>query len=87
MKISCKNEEKNRNSCNPLQNHVPVKNSSGKRRKKRNPQESWQERLFCPKNKFLKTGITNLVNWAAADHPAAAEDHCHRLPCYWLDDQ
>jgi hypothetical protein len=32
--------KKNRNSCNPLQNHVPVKNSSGKRRKKkilRNP--------------------------------------------------
>ncbi len=32
--------EQNRNSCNPLQNHVPVKNSSGKRRKKkilRNP--------------------------------------------------
>jgi hypothetical protein len=24
--------EKNRNYCNPLQNHVPVKNSSGKRR-------------------------------------------------------
>jgi hypothetical protein len=24
----------------PLQNHVPVKNSSGKHRKKRNPQES-----------------------------------------------
>jgi hypothetical protein len=29
-----------RNSCNPLQNHVPVKNSSGKHRKKRNPQAS-----------------------------------------------
>jgi hypothetical protein len=27
--------EKNRNSCVPLQNHVPVKNSSGKRRKKK----------------------------------------------------
>jgi len=26
--------KKNRNSCNPLQNHVPVKNSSGKHRKK-----------------------------------------------------
>jgi hypothetical protein len=26
---------KNRNSCNPLQNHVPVKNSSGKHRKKK----------------------------------------------------
>jgi hypothetical protein len=31
---------KNRNSSNPLQNLVPVKNSSGKHRKKRNPQES-----------------------------------------------
>jgi len=27
--------EKNRNYCNPLQNHVPVKNSSGKHRKKK----------------------------------------------------
>jgi hypothetical protein len=50
-----------RNSCDPLQNHVPVKNSSGKHRKKRNPQESWQERFFGPKIKFLKTGICNLV--------------------------
>jgi hypothetical protein len=25
---------KNRNSCDPLQNHAPVKNSSGKHRKK-----------------------------------------------------
>ena len=33
-KNSCKNE-KNRNSCDPLQNHVPVKNSSKKRRKKK----------------------------------------------------
>jgi hypothetical protein len=33
----------------PLQNHVPVKNSSGKHRKKRNPQESCQERIFGPK--------------------------------------
>jgi hypothetical protein len=31
-----------------------------KTRKKRNHQESWQERFFCPKNKFLKTGICNL---------------------------
>jgi hypothetical protein len=30
--------------------------------KKRNPQESWQEWFFCPKNKFLKTGICNLAN-------------------------
>jgi hypothetical protein len=32
--------KKNRNYCDPLQNHVPVRNSSGKRRKKeilRNP--------------------------------------------------
>jgi hypothetical protein len=35
-----------RNSCDPLQNHVPVKNSSGNPGKKRNPQESWQERFF-----------------------------------------
>jgi len=27
--------EKNRNYCDSLQNHVPVKNSSGKRRKKK----------------------------------------------------
>jgi hypothetical protein len=37
---------KDRNSCDHLQNHVPVKKSSGKYRKKRNPQESWQERVF-----------------------------------------
>jgi hypothetical protein len=29
------NAAKNRNSCDPLQNHVPVKNSSGKCRKKK----------------------------------------------------
>jgi hypothetical protein len=40
---------KNRNSCNHLQNHVPVKKSSGKHRKNRNPQESWQERFFWSK--------------------------------------
>jgi len=40
--------EKNRNSCD-LSNHVPMKNSSGKRRKKRNPQESWQEWFFGSK--------------------------------------
>jgi hypothetical protein len=33
-KKSCKNG-KNRNFCDPLQNHVPVKNSSGKRREKK----------------------------------------------------
>jgi hypothetical protein len=40
---------KNRNSCDHLQNHIPVKNSSGKHREKRNPQESWQERFFWSK--------------------------------------
>jgi hypothetical protein len=38
-----------------------VKNSSRKRRKKRNSQESCQERFLDQKNKFLKTGITNLA--------------------------
>ncbi len=38
--------EKNRNYCDPLQNHVPVKKSSGKCRKNKNPQESCQERFF-----------------------------------------
>jgi hypothetical protein len=33
----------------PLQNHVPVKNSTRKRRKNRNPQESCQEQWFGPK--------------------------------------
>jgi hypothetical protein len=47
-KNSCKNG-KTRNSCDPLQNHVPVKNTSGKRRKKRIPQESCQERFFGSK--------------------------------------
>ena len=28
--------------------------------RKKNPQESCQERFLGPKNKFLKTGITNL---------------------------
>jgi hypothetical protein len=32
-----------------------------KTQEKRNPQESWQEHFFRPKNKFLKTGITNLA--------------------------
>jgi len=56
--------EKNRNSCDPLQNHVPVKNSSGKCRKKteilRNPVRNG---FLGPKNKFLKTGFTNLAKW------------------------
>jgi hypothetical protein len=44
---------KNRNSCDPLQNHVPVKNSSGNSGKKRNPQESIFLLFLSPKNKFL----------------------------------
>jgi hypothetical protein len=32
---------KNKYFCDPLQNHSPVKKSSGKHRKKRNPQESF----------------------------------------------
>ena len=39
--------------------------SFGKCRKKINPQESWQEHFFHPKNTFLKTGITNLAAAAA----------------------
>jgi hypothetical protein len=53
---SCKNPvkvAKNRNSWHPLQNSVPVKNSSGKHRKKRNPKESFFLLFFGPKNKFL----------------------------------
>jgi hypothetical protein len=50
-----------RNSCDPLQNQVPVKNSSEKHRKKkeilRNPGRNG---FIGPKNKFLKTGISNL---------------------------
>jgi len=41
--------EKNRNYCDPLQNHVPVKKSSGICRKKKNPQESCQERFLGSK--------------------------------------
>jgi hypothetical protein len=37
--------------CDPLQNHFPVKNLSGKHRKKRNPQESFI--LLNPQNRFL----------------------------------
>jgi hypothetical protein len=48
--------KKNRNSCDPLQNHVPVKNSSGKKIL-RNPVRNG---FWVKKNKFLKTGITNL---------------------------
>ncbi len=52
--------KKNRNSCDPLQNHVPVKNSSGKRRKKNILRYPVRNGFLGPKNKFLKTGITNL---------------------------
>jgi len=38
--------EKNRNYCDPLQNHIPVNNSSEICRKKKNPQESCQERFL-----------------------------------------
>jgi hypothetical protein len=47
-KKSCEAAE-NKNSCNPLQNHVPVKKSSGKRWEKRNPKESCQERFLGSK--------------------------------------
>jgi hypothetical protein len=53
---------KSRNTCNHLQNHVPVKICSRKHRKKINPQEFWQERFFWSKNKFLKTEIYNLAD-------------------------
>jgi hypothetical protein len=58
---------KNRNSCNHLQNHIPVKNSFRKHRKKRNPQESWQEQLFCskkliPENKNMQPWIEKPQN-------------------------
>jgi len=35
LQKNCVKSEKNRNSCDPLQNHAPVKNSSGKHRKKK----------------------------------------------------
>ena len=44
---------KNRNSSNPLQNRVPVKNSSEKHRKKRNPQESCFFLFLSPPKRFL----------------------------------
>jgi hypothetical protein len=72
QKIPVKSE-KNRNYCDPLQNHVPVKNSSGKRRKKilRNPVRN---AFLGPKNKFLKTGITNLAEGKAKELPASAPE-------------
>jgi hypothetical protein len=52
---------KNRNSCNHLQNHVPVKKFLWKTQEKkeilRNPGRNG---FFGPKIKFLKTGICNL---------------------------
>jgi hypothetical protein len=50
-----------RNSCNPLRNHVPVKKSSGKHRKKKKSSGILVGTGFLgPKIKFLKTGICNL---------------------------
>jgi hypothetical protein len=80
-KKSC-DSGKNRNSCDHLQNHLPVKNSSGKHRKKilRNP---GRNRFFGPKNKFLKTGICNLgahdttSEWSII-HDETFEDAHHR---------
>jgi hypothetical protein len=51
---------KNRNSCDHLQNHIPVKNSSGKHRKKEILRNPGRNGFFGPKNKFLKTEICNL---------------------------
>ena len=54
-------KQKNRNSCDPFQNHIPVKKLLRKTQEKteilRNPGRNV---FFHPKNKFLKTGITNL---------------------------
>jgi hypothetical protein len=53
--------KKNRNSCDPLQNHVPMKKISGKHRKKiilRNPVRNC---FLGPNIKFLKTRICNLA--------------------------
>jgi hypothetical protein len=51
---------KKRNSCNPLQNHIPVKNFSGKHRKKRNPQEFCFFCFWAPKIDSCQTGMGNL---------------------------
>jgi hypothetical protein len=42
-----------RNSCDPLQNHVPVKNSSGKHRKKKKSSGILFFLFLSPKNRFL----------------------------------
>jgi hypothetical protein len=48
-KKSCKSE-KNRNSCDPLQNHVTVKNSSGKCSKKKKSSGFLAGKVFGSKN-------------------------------------
>jgi hypothetical protein len=53
--------KKSRNSCDPLQNHVPAKNSSRKHRKKKILRNPVRNAFLGPKNKFLKIGITNLA--------------------------
>ena len=47
VKNSCESKKK-QEILRPLKKKVPVEHSSGKHRKKRNPQESWQERFFVP---------------------------------------
>ena len=44
----------------PLQNHIPMRNSTRKHRKKKGILRNPGRNIFCPKNKFLKSGITNL---------------------------
>jgi hypothetical protein len=45
---------KNSNSCDPLQNQVPVKNSSGKHRKKKESSGILFFLFLSLENKFLK---------------------------------
>jgi hypothetical protein len=52
---------KNRNFCDHLQNHLPVKNSSGKTQEKKILRNPGRNGFIGPKNKFLKTGICNLA--------------------------
>ena len=65
--------EKYRNYCDPLQNHVPANNSSGKGRKKKILRNPVRNAFWGPKNKFLKTGITNLV-WIIPMQRATREE-------------
>jgi hypothetical protein len=51
---------KNRNSCDHLQNHVPVKIPPEITEKKEILRNPGRNGFFGPKNKFLKTGICNL---------------------------